>query len=226
MAAAAALSVAACWPVTTRYGVNYRWSSRTIPLYEKAINFVSRDIQARRLAREVTAGIDRPRDRALRVFTWVGENVRPVPAGFPVVDDHIWHVIVRGYGAPDQRTEAYTLLAAYAGVRAATAALVAMTDGRPHGLMVAVSEFDDRRWIFDVDHQILFRRDDGSLASVDDLIANPAIVSAAGRGLEVAGIPYARYFEHLHDLTVSFDRIDRQRPLPRLRRELAERLRL
>jgi hypothetical protein len=28
------------WPVTTRYGVNYQWSSKQIPLYEKAINFL------------------------------------------------------------------------------------------------------------------------------------------------------------------------------------------
>ena len=219
LATSAVLAIA-CWPVTTRFGVNYQWSSKTIPLYEKAVEFVSRDIQGRRLAREIASGVSQPRDKALRLFAWVGTNVRRTPPGFPVVDDHLWHVAVRGYGAPDQRTEVYALLATYAGVRASSAMLVKTVDGRPHGLMMAVSEFEHRRWLFDVDNQILFHRPDGMLADIGELVADPAIVARAGGALVVDGIRYVDYFEHLSDLAVSFDRIDRQRPLPRLESEL------
>lgn len=51
----AAVVVVARWPTTTRYGINFQVYSRQIPLYEKAANFISRDLQARRLAAEVTA---------------------------------------------------------------------------------------------------------------------------------------------------------------------------
>jgi len=42
IAAIVAVAIIAQWPVTTRFGANYAWSSRRIPLYEKLINFVSR----------------------------------------------------------------------------------------------------------------------------------------------------------------------------------------
>ena len=219
-AACGLVIVIGCWPTTTRFGVDYRWSSKTIPLYEKAVNFISRDVQTRRLAREISGGIPDARTRALTLFRWVGTNVRKTPAGFPVVDDHLWHVIVRGYGAPDQRTEAYSLLATYSGVPAASTALVKWVGDKPRGLMVAISEFEGRRWLFDVDNQLLFAHEDGALASLDELVAQPALVGRAAGGLAVNGIPYLQYFEHLDRLTFSFDRIERQRPLPRLMRVL------
>jgi hypothetical protein len=206
----------ACWPTTTRFGIDYQVSSKTIPLYEKAVNFVSRDLQTRRLAREVTAGVVDARSKALTVFRWVGSNVRRTPPGFPIVDDHLWHVIVRGYGAPDQRTEVYALLATYSGVPAASTALVKLVDGRTRGLMVAITEFEGRRWLFDVDNQLLFVRPDGALASLDDLVAQSAIVARVAGDLKVNGIPYLQYFEHLDRVSYSFQRIERQQPLPRL----------
>ena len=127
---------------------------------------------------------------------------------------------------PINGTEVYALLATYAGVRASAAVLVKTVDGRRHGLMVAVSEFEHRRWLFDVDNQILFHRPDGTLADVADLLADPAIVARAAGARVVNDVAYVDYFEHLGDLAVSFDRIDRQRPLSRLRSELRARLHL
>src|SRR5262249_52083836 len=124
--------------------------------------------------------------------------------------------IVRGYGAPDQRTEVYALLATYAGLKAASAALVTYVNDRPRGLMMAVTEFEGRTWLFDVDNQLLFTRADGALAALDDLAGDPSIVSHAAGALTVHDVPYAEYFAHLDRLAFSFDRIRRQQPLSRL----------
>jgi hypothetical protein len=211
-----AVAVVACWPVTTRFAVDYQQASAKIPLYEKALNFISRDLQARRLAREITAGASDPRAKALTVFRWVGARVRKPPSDFPVLDDHLWNVIVRGYGAPDQRTEVYALLATYAGLKAASTALVTYVNDRPRGLMVAVTEFEGRRWLFDVDNQFLFTRGDGTLAALDDLMADPTLITRVAGELTVHDVPYLTYFAHLGELTFSFDRIRRQQPLSRL----------
>lgn len=107
------------WPVTTRYGVDYRWSSRQIPLGEKGLDFLHRDFETRRLVREVTEGASGDEEKLKRITAWVSANVRPVPPGFPVVDDHIQNVWIRGYGTSDQRAEVFALLASYSGFSAA-----------------------------------------------------------------------------------------------------------
>ena len=94
------------WPVTTRWGVNYHWTSAKIPLYEKVVNFLSRDRQTRRIAHEIVRGAATDDERLVKIFAWVQEHVQPVPDGFPVVDDHPLNILIRGYGAGDQRTEA------------------------------------------------------------------------------------------------------------------------
>ena len=117
LVATAAVMVAR-WPVTTRFGVDYEWSSREIHLYEKAVDFISRDLQARRLVSDITDGLNGDQERIIAIFRWIGERVRSTPNGFPVVDDHVLNIIIRGYGADDQRTEAFALLASYAGLSA------------------------------------------------------------------------------------------------------------
>src|SRR5688500_16162302 len=99
----------------TRQGVAYQWSTKRIRLYEKSIELISRDIQTKRLVREIIAGQSTPQARLLTILIWVDEHVRPSPEGFPLVDDHVLNVILRfRYGAPDQRPEAFALLATYA----------------------------------------------------------------------------------------------------------------
>jgi hypothetical protein len=160
------------WPVETRVGMDYAVSTHRIHLYEKAIHFLSRDLQTRRLAAEITRGASGPQERVLAVFRWVGENVRPTPSGLPVVDDHILHIIIRGYGATDQRTEAFALLASYAGFPAGPL----QVDGGPIFAGVRIGE---DRYLFDVVNGVAFFRTDGSLATVLDLAEDPGLVAAS-----------------------------------------------
>jgi len=216
----AAAIVTACWPVTTRFGVDYRWSSKTLPLYEKALNFVSRDLQARRLSREVAAGGGSAEDVAIRIFRWVGTHVRRVPPGFPVVDDHLLHVIIRGYGAADQRTEVFALLASYAAIPATAVPLSVDAPERRRTIYVAVADVGGRLLVVDVENQILFRRDEGTLAYLDDLRRDPSPITRAGGHLIFNDMPYESYFTRLDTVRPVFSRMERQKPWPRLRLEL------
>ena len=187
-----------------------------IPLYEKAANFISRDLQARRLAAEVTAGAADDRARLEKIFTWVGRNVRPVPDGFPIVDDHVWHIIVRGYGAPDQITEVFALLASYSCCPATQAELKVGSKA----IVVAVVELDGAPRVFDVVRQVSFRNGANDFASIDDLARNPAIVVAAGGDRRPQQEPYARYFAEVGRLRPGFGRMASQRPWQRLKAEV------
>lgn len=206
------------WPVMTRYGVDYKWSVVQIPLYEKAINFLSRDFQARRLAKEVTRGALDDQDKILKIFYWIGENVRPTPEGFPVKDDHVLNIIIRGYGAPDQRSEAFALMASYAGFPGSVATL--KVPGAVNTLVVALVQTREKTILLDVNNQILFRNQNGSLADLEDLLRDPRLIAGASGRLKIHGIPYEWYFMELKDLRPTFFRMEQQKPWSRLKSEV------
>lgn len=218
VAAIVAVTIIAQWPVTTRWGVNYQTSSKRIPLYEKAINFLSRDLQTQRIAQEITAGASSQTDKLLRVFTWVTANVRATPEGFLVVDDHPLHILIRGYGAEDQRTEAFVLLAGYSGFRAAS------TKVRPPGaakpIMLALVRLPPKTVVFDVINGVVFRDDQGELVDVQVLLQHPRLISLAAPGLRVHGVAYEQAVLELRHLNRTFSRTAAQRFWPRLVQEL------
>lgn len=215
---AAAVVGLAFWPTTTRYGVNYRWSSKRIPLFEKMVNFVSRDLQLRRLAGEVAGGAASEEQKVLTIFAWVVRNVQPTPPGFPVVDDHVLHILIRGYGAADQRTEALAVLASYNGMPA-TAATVSIPDTRAL-LVLALVQVKGRIAVFDVDHELVFRNEAGQLADLDDIARAPSLVTNVVRGISIYGVPYERYVAGFRDLRPAYSRMEQQKPWPRIKFEV------
>ena len=206
------------WPVPTRYGINYRWTSKKIPLYEKSMHFLDRHIQTRRLAGEITRGALNDEEKVLQIFSWVTENIRPIPAGFPVLDDHILYTILRGYGGSDQRTEAFALLASYSGSPAMGTILRA--PGSNRGLHVALVRIHGRIFLFDVLNRLLFKDSIGKLIPLEDLVKDPTIVANASNGLHLDGVAYKSYFLQLNELRPTFYRMEDQKPWFRLRNEL------
>jgi len=213
-----AVGTVACWPVETRFGVNYEWSSRQIRLYEKVTDFISRDLQTRRLVSDIVASAAPEQVQILAIFDWVGAHVRPTPNGFPVVDDHVLHIIIRGYGAPDQRTEAFALLASYAGMLSTATVLQSETGSAT--VVVSLVQIDNRVYVFDVINQVVFQDAGGALADVERLMAEPALIRDASGDLEVAGIPYERFFSTLPDLRPNFSRMEQQKPWYRATSEI------
>jgi hypothetical protein len=114
---AAALALATSTTVT-RQAVNYEVAAKLLPLYVKAIDFIHRHEHYRLLAREITAGLRTDRERVEAILAWTRREVRPIPEGFPIVDDHVLDIIVRRYGSRDQMADVFTVLSTYAGVPA------------------------------------------------------------------------------------------------------------
>ncbi len=112
------LVVLALWPLPTHQGVNYNVTRYTIPAYVKAMEFVTRHWRYRELAQRIVADRKTPQDRVIALYEWTRKHIQPIPRHFPVVDDHIWHIIVRGYGGSDQQADVFTTLCVYAGIPA------------------------------------------------------------------------------------------------------------
>ncbi len=168
------LVLAAQMPTTTSVGLDYSVRQETEPLYQKAIAFIDRDIQMRAVALKAVGEGGTDEQRILRLLDWTNANIRPQPAGLPVVDDHPYHIVVRGYGVFDQAADVLATLAAYAGMPAT------MLFVRPPGAFYAfaVVKVDGEWRVFDPREGHAFRDREGRLATLGELRSDPALTKS------------------------------------------------
>jgi len=206
-------------PSSTRQGVSYDVSTSTIPLYVKATAFFHRHFQYELLAREIVHNCRSDEDRALAIFRWTRQHIQRTPLGWPVVDDHILHIVIRGYGVDDQMADVFTTLCTYAGVPAFWESL--REERGPTWLVLSFVRVDGRWAVFDVAHNVVLRDGNGRLADVAALYADPRLMAQVAATPAPDGAPYARYLERLKPLHVPSPlRAEKQMPLPRLVFEL------
>ena len=158
------------FPLATRQGINYQVSVHRIPLFVKGLEFVLRDIQLAHLAASITGGIQGEEKRAVALFHWTRERIRPTPPGFPVVDDHITHIIIRGYGEADQMADVFTALSTYAGLPAFWR--TARSKSKQCSVILSFVQVDRKWTVWDVAHGVTYRNQKGALASVEELAGN------------------------------------------------------
>jgi len=188
--AAASLVVVVTAPTETRQGVDFRQLTFTLPLYQKAIDFVQRDLSHSLLAQRLVDEHASTESRVLTIFNWTRENIRDLPAGFPIIDDHISHIIIRGYGTDDQKADVFTTMATYAGVPA----FFASTGDFEPSLVLSYAWIDNRWKVFDVVNDVAFRNRSGALASVEELAGDPWVLESVSAERVYREKAYASYF--------------------------------
>lgn len=203
------------WPVRIRQGINYEVTEYRVPLSLKVAGFVYRDMEYRHLARTLTRGVHGDEAKVLRLYEWVRSHITAGnPPGLPVVDDHVWNIIIRSYGDPDQLADVLATLCAYAGIPADLALL-----GPPSGPMVhavAMVKLEGRWCPLDPFYGIIVRHSDGRLMSQEELLADPAALHHAAPGLMVKGVEYPRLYQWLPQIVPKAElRPYRQMPLRR-----------
>ncbi len=198
---AAVLTTLALWPTSSYVGVNYQVTPHPITLFEKAVGFIDRDLRTRRLVAEITRGSEDSEETLVRLFQYSCQHVVPTPPGLPIIDDHPLHILLRGYGAPDQQTEAFALLASYAGFPAAAYTL---TGSHQESRLVALVRLEKRLLVFDPVQGKLFRDSAGHLLDFEQLHRDPT----------------QPFFSQTPPLGPSFGRMEDQKPLARLWRQI------
>jgi hypothetical protein len=208
------------FPTTTLQGVNYRVTARRIPLYVKVIDFLQRHYQYGPLVSRICAAKTSDADCVMAIFDWTHENIRPTPAGWPIIDDHPLHIVIRGYGESDQMADVFATLSVYAGVPA----FLSFLEEARHGerLVLAFAKIEGQWTVFDVQKHVVFKDRQGNLASVDTLVGDPALVDQQTHGLR-PGVRYSTFIskELLSPFVVPRPlRTELQQPGPRIRYEL------
>jgi hypothetical protein len=200
--------------VTTKQGVDYKVSTLRIPLYLKVLDFFDRHYNYKLLVDRITDGSAGEESRIMKIFDWTYANIRKTPAGYPVIDDHVWHIIVRGYGSDDQSADVFTTLCNYAG----TDAFFNWVGGNNGigGISLSFVKVEGRWVVFDSYRGVYFKNTSNEFASVEDIMMGDW--SAAGIDSSVS--PDFDYTDSLKGLQavkdVGFTRANTQSPLNRL----------
>lgn len=199
-----------------RQGVNGRVREIHMPLYVKGIEFLARHLEYGRLAKEITAGCGSDEQKVLAILKWTRENIRDVPPGMPVFDDHILNIIIRGYGVQEQFQDVFTTICSYAGIPAYWGRVRGDESNAKYTLSFV--DIGGRRLVFDAYYGIYFRNRSGEIASVRDILSDRSIVSGQGvEAITIKGAPYNTFYYHLDNIgdQMSF-RPQKQMPLQRI----------
>jgi hypothetical protein len=171
---AALMTTVACWPATRLVGVDFVITQQSLPLWVKAMEFIDRDRNLASTAQAVLGGIDGDEAKAAAALAWTRANIRNAPGGLPVIDDHIWHVLIRGYGQSDQQADVFTTLLVYEGVPA----YWMFIGSKPHEMPISYVLIRDRWRVFDVARGLVFRNAAGDLATPEQIAADLNLVRA------------------------------------------------
>ena len=199
--------------VSIKQGRDYKIYTVKMPLYLKLFDFFDRHYNYIRLEKQITAGAKTDEEKVLRIFEWTHRNIKPAPEGYPIIDDHVWSIIVRGYGVGDQFSDVFTTLCNYSGIEAFFSAMYAQD--RRKQMTLSFCRLKTGWAIFDPYHGVYFKNKDGIIATVDEIKKEnweAIYIDDAGRGTDFKSL-----FNDLGNIKgIGLNRANIQSPLRRL----------
>lgn len=181
--------------VITRQGINDEQHIISVPLYLKVLDFLDRHYNYKILAERITKGSKSDTQKAMKIFEWTCSNMRRKPESLPVIDDHAWHIIIRGYGVNDQFQDVFTTLCNHAGLNAFFSMVPEEPNGKK-GKSLSFVKLNGKWSVFDVYNGVYFVDDKGDVADKDELLSgNWKTICISG---EQVAIPYGKNFRNLN----------------------------
>lgn len=179
--------------VSTKQGINYHVYTRKIPVYLKLLDLYDRHYNYRYLVRKLVDKNDSYRQKAIKLLAWSYQNIYTQPKELPVIDDHVWHIIVRGYGTAEQFSDVFSTLCNYAGMPAFFSYVHSQSK---ETITFSFVRIGDGIFVFDAYRGIYFETDSGELASTEDILAGnwkPKNIAP----LKNTPVEYLEYFKNM-----------------------------
>lgn len=206
--------------VTYQQGIDYKARTIKIPLYLKILNFYARHFNYLDLVRKITEDSKNDEERVLKIFEWTYTNIKEQPSSLPIMDDHVWHIIVRGYGVHDQYSDVFSTLCNYAGVDAFFTKV--LTKDEKQGIILSFVKIEKKWRVFDPYRGIYFKDLNGEMADAKEL-KNGQYVLKKFDNSSKNNINYSLFFENLPIFeNTGLNRSNTQSPLNRLIYKLNE----
>ncbi len=204
--------------VTTRKGINYQVQTIKIPLYLKFLDFFDRHYNYKQLVKRIIKDEKNDQQKIMKIFSWAYNNIREHPENLPIVDDHVWHIIVRGYGATDQSHDVFTTLCNYAGSDAFYERV--HTKNKQSEILLSFVNIDNLWFVFDPYNGVYFINTSGVFADLSSIKNQNYRLESIGPQ-KSKSIDYKIHLDYLPDIKEADLRRARvQSPLKRLMYQL------
>lgn len=205
--------------VTTRQGIDYKLNSIKIPLYLKTLDFFDRYYNFKELVKRIVKNTDSDEEKVMKIFLWTYNNIKKAPQGLPIVDDHIWYTIVRGYGVQDQFQDIFTTLCNIAGIDAFFSEIY--TEDKSRAIIISFVKIQRKWHVLDAYRGVYFKDKQGRLADIGS--KNEWLIATLDGQPDINYTPYLKNLPTIKDIGLS--RSNTQSPLNRLLFEIKKILR-
>ena len=157
---------------STRQGINYQDRELKIPLYLKISNFLDRHYNYKWLVGRILDDQKEESKKAKALFHWTATHIKKQPPELDIVDDHVWHIIIRGYGAPDQAADVFATLSNYAGLKGVLLmGLKGSSGSEPRHIPLSAVYFDGAWHLCDPYRHITFENRKGNWATINEIVS-------------------------------------------------------
>ncbi len=158
---------------STRQSINYQNRVFKIPLYLKISNFLDRHYNYKWLVDKILHDQKEESEKAKAIFHWTVSHIKSQPPELDIVDDHVWHIIVRGYGVADQAADVYATLSNYAGLKAFILSLKGSSGSIsiPNHIPLSAVYFDGAWHLSDPYNHVQFENGEGRWATIKEIIS-------------------------------------------------------
>ena len=183
--------------VTTLQGIDYQVHTIRIPLYLKILDFMDRHYNHKQVVKRIIENEHDKQKRVMKIFTWTYHNIKKQPDDLPVIDDHVWHIIVRGYGVYDQSCDVFATLCNYAGVEAFFHSF--HEEEKEEKITLSFVKLDNRWYVFDPFNGIYFVNKGDTLADIETIKKGNYRLEHLGPPKK-AVLDYRAYLENMPDI--------------------------
>lgn len=155
----------------TRQGINYQVRELKIPLYLKISNFLDRHYNYKWLIGRILHDQKAESEKAKAIFHWTVFHIKKQPPELDIVDDHVWHIIVRGYGKADQAADVCATLSNYAGLKAFVLELKGSKGSVPDHIYLSAVYFNGAWRLCDPYRHITFENRKGKWSTINEIVS-------------------------------------------------------
>lgn len=199
---------------TTRQGINYQVHEIKIPIYHKIFNLLDRHLNYKWLVGRILRDETNDNRKAILIFKWTIDNIANQPSQLKIVDDHVWNIIVRGYGKEDQMADVFATLCNYAGLKAFVLERYSSLRISPNRISIAAVFFDGSWHLCDPYRRVEFKDKSGKWATIDEIISHAKDLKYRDKVID-----YSNYFISLNrndfDILFPKSRSSIQNPMSR-----------
>ena len=156
---------------STMQGINYQVRELKIPLYLKISNFLDRHYNYKWLVRRILHDRMEESEKAKAIFHWTATHIKRQPSELDVIDDHVWHIIVRGYGVDGQEDDVCATLFNYAGLKATILTLKGSSRSVPGHISFTAVYFNGAWHLCDTYRHVTFENRKGKWATINEIVS-------------------------------------------------------